>query len=89
LAKYTLQTCEKQHPDRGITQLTVKCCHEVPVNKELTTILDEWIESYQKERRSLPSPTNKKYSGKFILRSGEELHEALALQALNEGECPG
>ena len=28
----------------------------------------------------------KKYSGKFVLRTGSELHKALAIKALNEGD---
>jgi predicted HicB family RNase H-like nuclease len=34
----------------------------------------------------LPAPTNKKYSGKFVLRTGSELHQALAIRALDEGD---
>ena len=34
----------------------------------------------------LPKPTNKEYSGKFVLRTGSELHKILSLQALNNGE---
>ena len=65
------------------------CCHgdvELEVYKDLCEILDEWIEIYKKEGRALPPPTNKKYSGKFVLRTGPDLHQALALQALSEGE---
>jgi predicted HicB family RNase H-like nuclease len=66
-----------------------KCCHgddELKVYSQLCSILDEWIETYKKDRRRLPNPTNKKYSGKFVLRTGEELHQALAIKALDEGE---
>jgi len=66
-----------------------KCCHgddEVEVFKELSKILEEWIEIYKKDNRPLPQSTNRKYSGKFVLRTGPELHQALALKALNEGE---
>jgi len=28
---------------------------------------------------------NKNYSGKFVLRTGSELHQALSVRALNEG----
>jgi len=34
----------------------------------------------------LPESTNKKYSGKFVLRTGSDLHKALALKAMNEGD---
>jgi len=66
-----------------------KCCHgddELKVYQELSKILNEWIEIYKKDKRPLPHPTSKKYSGKFVLRTGPELHQALALKALNEGE---
>jgi predicted HicB family RNase H-like nuclease len=66
-----------------------KCYHgddELKVYSQLCSILDEWIETYKKGGRRLPNPTNKKYSGKFVLRTGEELHQALAIKALDEGE---
>jgi predicted HicB family RNase H-like nuclease len=66
-----------------------RCCHgsdEMKVYSDLCDILDEWIDVYKKERRKLPRPTNKKYSGKFVLRTGSDLHKALALKALDEGD---
>ena len=67
-----------------------KCCHgdnEMEVYKELCQILDEWIEIYKKDGIILPLATaNKKYSGKFVLRTGKELHQALSIKALDEGE---
>lgn len=66
-----------------------KCCHgndEVKVYQELCKIVDEWIEIYDKEGRPLPPPTNKNYSGKFVLRTGSDLHQALAVKALSKGE---
>jgi len=65
------------------------CCHgsdEIKVFSELCEILDEWIDIYKKAGKTLPHPTNKKYSGKFVLRTGSELHKALVIKALNEGE---
>jgi predicted HicB family RNase H-like nuclease len=66
-----------------------KCCRgddEVEVYRKLCTILDQWIDIYKNEKRQLPKPTNKKYPGKFLLRTGQELHQALAMKALLEGE---
>ena len=65
------------------------CCHgddEMKIYQKVCEIVDEWIELYNKEERPLPPPTNKNYSGKFVLRTGSELHQALAVRALNEGE---
>jgi predicted HicB family RNase H-like nuclease len=66
-----------------------RCCHgekEEDVFRELCEIVDEWIEIYQNEGIELPVPTNKKYSGKFQLRLGSELHRVLALKALQTGD---
>ena len=65
------------------------CCHgddEQSVYRELCRIVDEWIEIYKRDVRPLPPPTNKDYSGKFILRTGPDLHRALAVLALGAGE---
>lgn len=56
------------------------------VYKSLCQIVDEWIAIYKKDGRPLPPPTNKKYSGKFVLRAGPDLHQALAINALNAEE---
>ncbi len=67
-----------------------KCCHgdnEEKVYHELCQIVDEWIKVYNKEGKPLPVATiGKKYSGKFQLRAGSELHQALAIKALQTGE---
>jgi len=66
-----------------------KCCHgddELKVYETLCGIVQEWIEIYHQNGRPLPPPTNKQYSGKFVLRTGPELHRLLAVKALNEGE---
>jgi len=66
-----------------------KCCHgddELKVYSELSTILDEWIKIYDQEGIGLLESTNKKYSDKFVLRTGSDLHKAHALKAMNEGD---
>ena len=61
--------------------------NEREVFKELVEVIDDWVESSEKEGVKLPSPTaNKSYSGRFNLRVGEELHEHLALESLKVSE---
>jgi predicted HicB family RNase H-like nuclease len=66
------------------------CCHgddEAVVYQKLCAIVDEWIEIYKKDGRKLPPPTAKRdYSGKFVLRAGPDLHQALWIRAKIEGE---
>jgi len=65
------------------------CCHgddEAKVYKELCDVVDEWIELYEKDGRPLPPPTTRSYSGKFVLRTGPDLHQALSVRAMLEGE---
>ena len=66
------------------------CCHgddEAKVYKELCKIVDEWIIIHQQDNIPLPeSILNKKYSGKFMLRVGADLHKALVIKALKTGE---
>jgi len=66
-----------------------RCCHgeeEEEVFRELCEIVDEWVKIYKNEGIELPNPTNKKYSGKFQLRLGSELHRVLSLKALQAGD---
>jgi predicted HicB family RNase H-like nuclease len=61
------------------------CCHgdnEIDVYKKLCAVVDEWIDIYKKDGRPLPPPTAKKFSGRFVLRTGPELHQALTVRAL-------
>ena len=65
------------------------CCHgddESDVYRKLCGIVDEWIALYRRDGRPLPLPTNKDYSGRFVLRTGPDLHRALAVRALSDGE---
>jgi len=67
-----------------------RCCHgknEAEVYADLCRIVEEWIALYEKEGKALPEPSaGKEYSGKFILRTGEELHRLLAIRAMQEGD---
>ena len=60
---------------------------ELVVFKELVEVIDDWVETCEKEGVRLPPATaNKSYSGKFNLRVGEELHERLALESMKVSE---
>ena len=64
-------------------------CHghnEAEVYKELCKIVEESIALYREDRKPLPPETaGKEYSGKFLLRTGKELHKTLAIRALQTG----
>ena len=66
------------------------CCHgkrEENVYRQLCRIVEEWVDLYNKEGKILPKPVSPKdYSGKFVLRIGSELHQLLAVRALQEGD---
>src|SRR5689334_15804377 len=56
------------------------------VFKELADAVDEWIDDAKTRGESLPPElAEKKYSGKFVLRTGRELHRLLSLRAHLEG----
>jgi predicted HicB family RNase H-like nuclease len=61
------------------------CCHgdnEIKVYQQLSEIVDEWVETLEKDGKPLPEATaGKTYSGKFLLRVKPELHKALAVRA--------
>ncbi|MFC1627664.1 type II toxin-antitoxin system HicB family antitoxin [Gemmatimonadota bacterium] len=60
---------------------------EAEVYRELCEVVEEWIRIYEVDGEPLPEATaNRKYSGKFVLRVGEELHKDLAVEALRSGE---
>ncbi len=49
--------------------------------------IELWIETAEKRKRPVPEPiTQKKFSGKFVLRTSPKLHAALAKQALQTGK---
>lgn len=60
---------------------------EAEVYRELCEVVTEWIRIYEEDGEPLPEATaNRKYSGKFVLRVGEELHKDLAVEALRSGK---
>jgi len=60
---------------------------EARVYKELSQAVDEWIEIYEKDGDPLPEATaGREYSGKFVVRVGQELHKLLAIGAMRHGE---
>ena len=60
---------------------------ESKVYRQLCQVVKEWIEIYDTDGEPLPPETaNKKYSGKFNLRVGKDLHEQIAVTALKKGK---
>jgi len=60
---------------------------EAKVYKELCKVVEEWVSIYEEDGEPLPKPTaGKKYSGKFNLRVGKELHERLSIETIRKGE---
>jgi len=57
--------------------------NEVKVFENLGSLVDEWLKIYKGDNISLPPATaGKKYSGKFNLRVGPDLHERLTIEIL-------
>jgi predicted HicB family RNase H-like nuclease len=60
---------------------------EAVVYRELCQVVDEWVLICAKDGEPLPpATTGRKYSGKFVLRLGSDLHKLLAIEALRAGE---
>jgi predicted HicB family RNase H-like nuclease len=56
---------------------------EAKVYRELCQAVEEWVAVYERDGETFPAATaGKRYSGKFVVRVGEELHKALAVDAL-------
>jgi len=71
----------------GLVVAGVRGDNEEQVYRELCQSVDSCIERYEAEGKPLPPATQgKSYSGKFNLRVGKELHEYLAIRALQEKE---
>lgn len=60
---------------------------ETAVYKELCEVVAETIGLYKSDARPLPKPTaSRTYSGRFVLRVEKELHQTLAIRAMQQGE---
>jgi len=55
---------------------------EAEVYRELCQVVQEWIEIYGQNGET----PGRKYSGKFVLRVGKDLHKELSIDALRHGE---
>ncbi len=61
--------------------------NEQKVFAELCAVIGEWIAISERDGDELPpGMAGKRYSGKFNLRLGKELHERLAIEAVKEGK---
>ena len=61
--------------------------NELKVYEQLGSLIDEWIAIYEEDGTPLPPSTaGKKYSGRFNIRVGEDLHERLAIESLKVSE---
>lgn len=65
-------------------------CHgkdETEVYKKLCEIVEENIALYKADNKPLPPETaGKDFSGKFLLRTGKELHKMLSIRAIQSGD---
>ena len=60
---------------------------ETKVYRELCQAAEEWIEIYEQDGDPLPAGTaGREYSGRFVLRVGQDLHRTLAIDAMRHGE---
>lgn len=60
---------------------------EAKVYGELCQIVSEAVELYLADGKPLPPATaNKKYSGRFVLRVGSDLHKEVSIRAARLGE---
>ena len=60
---------------------------EKKVYEELVAAVEDFIDICEQDGRPLPPPTAaKKYSGKFNLRVGRDLHEMLAIESMKVSE---
>ena len=56
--------------------------NEAKVYAEMCEAVEEALNLYRKDRKPVPKPTNKAYSGELVLRVGKELHQVIAVRAM-------
>ncbi|MDB6128173.1 MAG: HicB family protein [Verrucomicrobia bacterium] len=65
-------------------------CHgssEAEVLRQLNVIVDEWVEIFLRNGKTLPPPSaGKTYSGKFLVRVSPALHQQAVVKAMARGE---
>lgn len=60
---------------------------ESEVYRELCEVIEEWVENAESDGIPLPNATSeRKYSGRFVLRVSEHTHKALWIRAAQNGE---
>lgn len=59
---------------------------EAKVYAELCLTVEEALDLYRKDKKDLPEPTSREYSGKFVLRTGKDLHRTIAVRAMQAGD---
>lgn len=60
---------------------------EAEVYDKLCAVVEEWIADAEASGSPLPDATsNRKYSGRFVLRVSEDFHKALWIRATQRGE---
>lgn len=61
--------------------------NEAKVYEELCQVAAEAVELYQRDGKPLPTATaNKKYSGRFVLRVGSDMHKEVSIRAARVGK---
>ena len=89
-----LKVVEWSQPDRcyvgsapGLMLGGVHGKDQAKVFKSLCQVVEEVIGLMKKEGKALPPATaNKEYSGKILLRISPDLHKAISIKALQEGQ---
>ena len=93
-AKHYLKIVEWSAEDQcfigSAPPLIGQSCHgdtEAVVLEQLQVIVEEWVENLLSSGKPLPpGTTDRKFSGKFVVRLTPELHRKASLKAMARGE---